>query len=205
LDIGCSAGSLVYVMTTKGYRATGIDVDGDAIRLAKLHYSVDVLEGGAESLIERGEKFDIVVFNHVLEHIHKPLQMLLMVHRILKPDGRVWITLPNIDSVRFYLQRERTWFLQVQEHVWHFNTESLHNLLAASKFHDIRSVGGRLREYKSWIRVGWRHQSPAASVVNLIQNWEHNGIELVADSCYFLSRAWGDSIYASAVARRDQQ
>jgi SAM-dependent methyltransferase len=204
LDIGCSTGSLVYVMSTKGYRATGVDIDGEAIRSAKLHYSVDALEGTVESFVERGAKFDIIVFNHVLEHIHKPLEMLFRAKRILKPEGRVWITLPNIDSVRFYIQRERTWFLQIQEHVWHFNRRSLYNLLAAGKFCDVRSVGGRLREYRNWVRIGWRHQSGAVSVVSLIQNWQHNAIELLADSYYLLSRASGDSMYVCAARGRDQ-
>jgi SAM-dependent methyltransferase len=203
LDIGCSTGSLVCLMTTKGYRATGIDIDDEAIRLAKSHYSVNVLEGTVENLVEGGAKFDIIIFNHVLEHVHKPLEMLSWVQHILKPGGRVWITLPSIDSVRFYIQREGTWFLQVQEHVWHFNRTSLWNLLAATKFCDIRSVGGRLREYRTWIRVGWRHQGWRESMKSLVQNWEHNAVEIISDCGFLLWKDWGDSIYVSAAKGGD--
>ena len=42
--------------------------------------------------------YDVVVLSHVLEHSLKPREMLTHVARILKPDGQVWISCPNIES-----------------------------------------------------------------------------------------------------------
>lgn len=39
-------------------------------------------------------RFDFVVFNQVLEHLPEPKQVLLELHRVLKPDGRLIFTAP---------------------------------------------------------------------------------------------------------------
>lgn len=46
------------------------------------------------------EQFDIITANHVLEHVHKPDKILLELKRILKPNGQVFIEVPNERSLR---------------------------------------------------------------------------------------------------------
>ena len=44
------------------------------------------------------QSYDVVVLSRVLEHSLKPKEMLTHVIRILKPDGQVWISCPNVES-----------------------------------------------------------------------------------------------------------
>jgi SAM-dependent methyltransferase len=45
---------------------------------------------------EAGGPFDLVVFSHVLEHLLHPDVALRDAHRLLSPDGRLIVALPNV-------------------------------------------------------------------------------------------------------------
>ncbi|MCH7916171.1 MAG: class I SAM-dependent methyltransferase [Deltaproteobacteria bacterium] len=45
--------------------------------------------------------FDVVCLNHVLEHLPDPQVTMREIKRILKPDGIVYITVPNTRSLNF--------------------------------------------------------------------------------------------------------
>jgi len=47
-----------------------------------------------ESLSFDDQSFDIIVSNDVLEHVNSPAQALSEIHRVLKTDGEVFITIP---------------------------------------------------------------------------------------------------------------
>src|SRR5262249_6372347 len=46
-----------------------------------------------------GRKFDVVLLQDVLEHLHCPQQVLEECHSLLKPRGRVVVTVPNVANV----------------------------------------------------------------------------------------------------------
>lgn len=198
LDVGCSTGSLVYVLNNNGYCVIGIDIDKNAVKFAMSHYGIDVREGMIADILEKGEAFDIVIFNHVVEHIHQPLETLIKVRKLLKPGGELWIALPNIDSARFYIEREKTAFLQPEQHVWHFNKMSLINLLLASGYSEVKVKGMRMRHYRHWLRVGWRRQTLRQSVRCVIGNWRYNFIEMISEISFVLQAGLGDGLVATA-------
>ncbi len=73
--------------------------------------------------------YDMVVLSNVLEHSLDPQQMLLDVLRILKKNGKVWITCP---SSRSWLRRVfgRSWInWHVPFHIFHFSPKTLGQLL----------------------------------------------------------------------------
>ncbi len=45
--------------------------------------------------------FDIVLCEHVLEHLDNVIQVMEELHRILKPRGRVWVRVPYFSSLNF--------------------------------------------------------------------------------------------------------
>lgn len=205
LDVGCSTGSLVYVLNSKGYTVTGIDIDKNAVKFAMSHYGIDVREGMIDDILEKGETFDIVIFNHVIEHIHQPLETLIKVRKLLKPHGKLWIALPNIDSARFYMEREKTLFLQPAQHVWHFSKMSLINLLLTSGYNEVKVKAIRMRHYRHWLRVGWRRQTLRQGVRCFIQNWRYNFIEMVSDIIFVLHAGLGDGLVAIATNKKTDQ
>lgn len=69
IDIGCGEGKLVELIHQRGYKATGIDKDKDAISLA--FPELDVRQGDIENDIFV-YKYDYMSCINVIEHLNKP-------------------------------------------------------------------------------------------------------------------------------------
>jgi methionine biosynthesis protein MetW len=96
LDVGCSEGYLARLL--KGNKVWGVDYNEEAVRVAR-NWCVDARavdlnnDYGADPF---GRKFDVIVFADVLEHLLHPAEVLATMARLLKPGGRVVISLPNV-------------------------------------------------------------------------------------------------------------
>ncbi|MDI6715794.1 MAG: class I SAM-dependent methyltransferase [Actinomycetota bacterium] len=137
LDIGCGAGSFLDEIRSYGFDTYGVDLDDKAVAYAR--------SGGhkvfCKPVEDAGFKenfFDVVRASHVIEHMPNPRTALLEIHRVLKPDGRLLILLPNIDS--FLARRYGSyWFqLDVPRHLYHFTPESITNLLVSTGFSRVK-------------------------------------------------------------------
>jgi 2-polyprenyl-3-methyl-5-hydroxy-6-metoxy-1,4-benzoquinol methylase len=98
LETGCSTGFLSRLIAANGSRVVGIELDKEAAQIA-IQNCQRVLSSNLNSpewVDEVGERFDLVTFGDVLEHLTDPLDVLRRTKAILKPHGRVLICLPNI-------------------------------------------------------------------------------------------------------------
>ena len=91
LDFGCGAGSLLNALDTA--RKIGIEPNDSARR--------ECLAAGLECLASPTEvpdaSVDVVITNHVLEHVPYPIGALRELRRILKPSGKLLICVPIDD------------------------------------------------------------------------------------------------------------
>ncbi len=73
--------------------------------------------------------FDVVVMNHVIEHIPEPIAALKRIHKLLKPGGALILGTPDFDSgaARRYGSRFR--LLHDPTHVSLFSLDSMHRCL----------------------------------------------------------------------------
>ncbi len=103
LDIGCSSGNLgVALERARGCRVVGIDVDEDAVGVARSRgleaYVADLTRQPAETVV--GERrFDVIVLADVLEHLSAPASLLAPAAALLNPGGRVLCSFPNITHI----------------------------------------------------------------------------------------------------------
>jgi SAM-dependent methyltransferase len=132
LDIGCNEGRGLTLYRRNGFSPEGLELNSHAAAAARARgfvvHEVDLRE------FRPTEPFDRAVLSNVLEHALDPRRMLADVHRILKPGGEVWISLPNSRS---WLRRlfGRSWInWHVPFHITHFSADRLHRLLAESGF-----------------------------------------------------------------------
>jgi len=97
LDCGCGTGGNARVLSQMGWRVTGITVSPRELEMAS-ECCEAVLLGDLNSGIpqEAGGPFDLVVFSHVLEHLLQPEVALREARRLLSPDGRIIVALPNV-------------------------------------------------------------------------------------------------------------
>lgn len=98
LDIGCGAGQTIVALGA-GRRSVGVDVDVDALRFAVRDQPADRLRLAAakgEGLPFTGAAFDYVYSRVALPYMDIP-RALSEMHRVLRPGGRLWLTLHSIE------------------------------------------------------------------------------------------------------------
>lgn len=132
LDVGCNEGRGLEFYQNHGFAAEGLELNSRAAEVARSKgFTVygSTLEGFATQ-----NKYDVVVLSNVLEHSLNPGDMLQQIHRLLNPNGQVWISCPNSRSWlrsafgRFWIN----W--HVPFHVVHFSPDTLRELLKKSQF-----------------------------------------------------------------------
>lgn len=110
LDIGCGAGTHAHYfgakfalknIKKKGFDAHGIDPSPHA-REALENQGIKV-QADLFSANYPDDFFDIVRLNWSLEHVHSPSRTLAECRRIMKPDGRLIIGIPNYDGITYRL------------------------------------------------------------------------------------------------------
>ena len=60
---------------------------------------LEVHKGSIEILDCEHASFDAITLSHVIEHVHEPGVLLSSAQRLLKPDGILYIDIPNIRSL----------------------------------------------------------------------------------------------------------
>lgn len=95
LDVGCGSGFLAKHIKNAGYSVTGVDMYNSSEARANCDYFhvYDIANGFG---VAPGEKFDLIVFADVLEHLHDPETTLLRSRDYLKSDGRIIASTGNI-------------------------------------------------------------------------------------------------------------
>ena len=134
LDVGAGVGTLLSVAARSGFIVHGVEVSEWASAFAREEKGLDVLTGTLEDARLETEAFDIVVINHVLEHVINPRALLAEVHRILKNDGLLVIGVPNIGSIMAGLRGGKWPSLRPKEHIWHFSPATLKRLATEAGF-----------------------------------------------------------------------
>jgi ubiquinone/menaquinone biosynthesis C-methylase UbiE len=99
IDVGCGTGEFVVQFKDRFNRLVGIDTSSHAIEFTarRLGNNRNVrLECGAlGSFHFPAEDFDVCLCLDVLEHVETPLLLLQEIHRILRPEGEIVVTVPN--------------------------------------------------------------------------------------------------------------
>jgi predicted SAM-dependent methyltransferase len=83
---------------------------------------------------------------HVLEHLYDPASYLDAAHKLLKPDGRLIIQVPNAACWQFLLFGERWNGIDVPRHLIDFRLSDIDALLDACGFEVLRHKHFSLRD-----------------------------------------------------------
>ena len=135
LDLGCGAGRFLAALPN----AVGVEIAQQAVDRAKAnvpHADIRLLEPDGSLPLGHGE-IDLVWCSEVLEHIPDVAHALLEIRRVLKPDGRVLITVPyhgRLQAAGIALTRFDRHFDPLGQHVRFFTRTSLHMTLEHAGF-----------------------------------------------------------------------
>lgn len=92
LDIGCGSGTFVKTALESGWDAWGTELDKEKIDSNRI-LNINISDS-TSSLIKK-ESFHIVHMSHVLEHVDSPVRFIKEAASYLKPDGYLFIEVPN--------------------------------------------------------------------------------------------------------------
>ncbi len=133
LDVGCGGGSYLYRLRQWGWKVYGVEPNESGVQQARA-LGLDVRHGELTDVHFPGSFFDVIRLNNVLEHLSDPKETFREVRRILKPDGIVYITVPNTRSLNFWLFGENWYGLDSPRHVISYCPETLRFLCDATGF-----------------------------------------------------------------------
>ncbi len=102
LDLGCGPGSFDYSRCL--FRVVGIDLHLDAKTLFRDNGRVQYVQSTAGEIPLRDGSVDLVFCHHTLEHFPDYKRTLSEIGRVLRPEGLLWIAVPDgysFDDVLF--------------------------------------------------------------------------------------------------------
>ena len=133
LDLGCGTGEFLKIMKASGWETAGVDPSEEWNKRStddNKIYSADLMEVKFE-----GQSFDVITLWQVLEHLPEPDKYLAEMHRLLKKDGILVLSVPNINSLQAGLGGRRWFHLDLPRHRWQFVPETVLKMLDKTGFH----------------------------------------------------------------------
>jgi SAM-dependent methyltransferase len=139
LDAGCGEGRHCFGALERGARVVGLDLDRDALgrgsgplraRAKELDSFGAMIHGNAFRLPFRDATFDRVICSEVMEHVHDWKGAARELARVVKPDGKVAITIPTATSEHLYLRLGDDYFESPGGHIRIFRPRTLARGLA---------------------------------------------------------------------------
>ncbi len=141
LDVGCNAGFFLRLGRGQGWDLYGVDPSPTLSALAREQFGLNVQEAFLEQADYPEGFFDVVTLSDVFEHLWQPRAMLAAIRRVLRPDGLLYIKVPNgaFNILKWRLARlaraERSFDLfDAIEHVVHYTEGTLRTMLEGAGF-----------------------------------------------------------------------
>ena len=136
LEVGCGGG---HVLTQfNGTARIGIDLSPTMLARTRGRHGTDVvlIQSIAEAIPVRSSSQDVVLCTEVLEHTREPAQVISELMRVVRPGGRVVVSIPNegnIDRAKRILRstpvlRSLLRTLAQEDNEWHLHTFDLRML-----------------------------------------------------------------------------
>lgn len=103
-EIGCGHGSLLTVMSERGYRPRGVELSPSAVAFCRTK-GLDVREG--KDFGDEEGACDVVASLQVIEHVLDPRAFVRQMVKLAKPGGVVVITTESIWTAQYVFERAR--------------------------------------------------------------------------------------------------
>lgn len=190
LDIGSGKGEFINIASQAGWSATGIEPSKYFCEFAKATYDVETIQGHLDDDLNIPKSsIDVITLHHVLEHMNEPAAQLMIISDFLKPDGIIFIEVPNVSSIFlrvidvYFILRGLKWSSRLSPlhppyHKYGYDKKSLMFLLNRCNYETLiaKTYSGQERGYKSYNNksfnfISWLRKA-VSSMLNLMGNRE---------------------------------
>jgi 2-polyprenyl-3-methyl-5-hydroxy-6-metoxy-1,4-benzoquinol methylase len=165
LDVGCGNGDLMSSAEAMGFTTQGLEIDPHAVSAASAK-GLSVRQGSVDLLKEYPSNFDYVICSHVLEHVHDPRQLTLLLVNSVKPGGRVYLTWPNPQSFILKMFGRHWRGLEAPRHLSLPAKQAFFNLLKENSVSKIEVYSSGFHTFGE----SWRLRTQTSSFTNRLLN-----------------------------------
>ena len=138
LDLGCGTGEFLFGCKKIGWQTTGIEPSEIARNQAIKNLKLDVKKE-TELTKFKNDSFDIITLWHVLEHIENLEDIIKNLYRILKPNGTIFIAVPNLNSYDANYYKSFWAAYDVPIHLWHFSKKTISLIFKKNKLRLVKT------------------------------------------------------------------
>ncbi len=155
LDIGCSTGDFIeYVSSIAGWTCMGIEPSTVAYNMSNIKKFI--YNGYVTDFIQKypDARFDVVTLWNVIEHLHSPTHELTKIYNLLRENGIIVITTPNVNSFAANLFKKYWIGYELPRHLYIFSEKTLSILLQKVGFrvHKMTNIYGEHAAFMSSVR-----------------------------------------------------
>ncbi len=133
LDVGCFSGLFLSNASKRGFDVSGVEPNHEAYLHVRDFWGFEVAHGTLSAADLASERFSVVSFLDVIEHVPDPVSELKEALRLLRPGGLLLLVTPNVKGLPQRAVKTKRWFTRepfcpiddVPWHLWGFTRESL--------------------------------------------------------------------------------
>lgn len=163
LDVGCSAGHFLYVLRDYVQESIGIEYNKENAEFVNRELGIKTYTEPIEETDLSLEYFDLITAFQVLEHVDDPIQFLTTLSKYLKPDGYLYIEVPNINDALISMYNIESYcdFWYREPHIFYYSPKTLSTMLERSGFKGDISTIQRYNfvNQMNWILTGSPQES----------------------------------------------
>lgn len=137
LEVGVGSGAFLRAARDAGFDATGVDPSPAIVDHVRETLQLHVVAAFLEDFRpEDGRRFDVVVMNHVLEHLREPRAALMHLRSLVADDALLHVAVPNVGA---WEARLPGWTSYEPYHLFYFSAGTLADTLQAAGFRVVKT------------------------------------------------------------------
>jgi 2-polyprenyl-3-methyl-5-hydroxy-6-metoxy-1,4-benzoquinol methylase len=96
LDVGCSSGEFIYHAKQRGFDSYGVELNSRTADIG-IKNGLNIFKGLLNDAKFKDNFFDVIFLGDIIEHVLSPRDFVNECKRVLKKDGIIIISTPNLD------------------------------------------------------------------------------------------------------------
>jgi ubiquinone/menaquinone biosynthesis C-methylase UbiE len=169
LDVGCGTGAYTVEIAREAHTVCGLDLTHEFLSRfqdrARGHANLRILQGRGEAMPFGDAQFDLIVSIETLEHVGDERATLHEMHRTLRHDGTLLLTVPN---KRWIFEAHGLRYLPYSQY-YPFASwlpKRVHSRLACARIYTEADIA-RLLDRGKWQNVRFEWLLPPLDLLNL--------------------------------------